>query len=625
MQPYQRFLTETSPAMLVDVSAESPEELEKEVALATAILREEGAIDIDFADGDAERAHLLWDMRKGFIPMFGATRPKGTTMLTEDVAGPVEQLADFVIDMRRLLDDYGYRDGVLFGHALAGNLHFQMAADFGNREEVERFDRFSVALAELVSVRYGGSLKAEHGTGRAIASFVEREWGAAAYRVMHRIKALFDPERLLNPGALLNADPQVHVHDLKLMPLADELVDLCIECGFCEPACPSHQLTMSPRQRIVATREKARLRASGEDPARLAEMEELFAYAGLATCAAGNVCAGRCPVGIETGTMVLGERARRRTDAERRTAHFVAGHTTAVERLMDLGIGATALSRTIIGDGATDALARTARRITGKRVPRVSRALRPGPSPKPGPVAGNAPLGRIVYFPSCATRMFGAPETPFGLLDTPAAMMELLRRAGWQPVMPEHLTGLCCGQPFESKGFPEEAARIGGRLDKELSALSGDGRFPVVTDASTCARHMRGHGGQALDSAEFIATQVLPRIRIRQPLPVVAVHHNCSAQRLKEQAAIEAIARAAAGRIALLNSVTCCGYAGDKGLFVPELNEWATRFVKSDIPSDCLLGVSTVATCASGLSERAGIPFVSLASLLELVSRPEVA
>jgi D-lactate dehydrogenase len=169
MKPYERFFTDTSPAMLVDVSAENPEELAKEVAIATAILAEEGATDIDFADGDAERAHLLWDMRKGFIPMFGATRPKGTTMLTEDVAAPVDRLADFVIDMRALLDEYGYPDGVLFGHALAGNLHFQIAADFGNPAEVDRFDRFSVALGELVSVTYGGSLKAEHGTGQRSA------------------------------------------------------------------------------------------------------------------------------------------------------------------------------------------------------------------------------------------------------------------------------------------------------------------------------------------------------------------------------------------------------------------------------------------------------------------------
>ena len=103
---------------------------------------------------------------------------------------------------------------------------------------------------------------------------------------------------------------------------------------------------------------------------------------------------------------------------------------------------------------------------------------------------------------------------------------------------------------------------------------------------------------------------------------MVAVHHNCSAQRLKEPPATETIAQAAARQVHVLSSFQCCGYAGDKGLFVPELNAHATRFVKSEIPEGCTLGVSTVSTCATGLSERAGIPFVSLASLLEYASRP---
>src|SRR5262249_715916 len=152
------------------------------------------------------------------------------------------------------------------------------------------FDRFSIELTELVSVRYQGSLKAEHGTGRAIAPFVEREWGATAFRIMQKIKPLFAPGGLLNPGVLINPDPSFHTRTLKVMPVADPVVDQCIECGFCEPACPSHQLTLSPRQRIVTTREMARLRKSGEDPARLRAMEESFGYAGLYTCAAGNVC-----------------------------------------------------------------------------------------------------------------------------------------------------------------------------------------------------------------------------------------------------------------------------------------------------------------------------------------------
>jgi len=605
------------------------------VAKATAILVSEGATDIDFGPGDEPRAVSLWDMRKGFFASGGAARPKGTAMMTEDVAAPIDRLADFVIDMRKLLDDHGYEDAIIFGHALAGNLHFQMSDNFAEPGSAEKFDRFSKDLSELVSVRYEGSLKAEHGTGRAIAPFVEREWGSAAYRIMQKIKPLFDPEGLLNPGVLITSNQTVHIEHLKVMPLADPVVDLCIECGFCEPACPSHQLTLSPRQRIVTTREMARLKATGEDDARLQAMSDSFDYAGLYTCAAGNVCAGRCPVGIETGTMVIGERARRKTASEKATAHQVADHTLATERALTLGVGAQALSRTIIGDGATDAIAGAMRKAL--KTPRVSRALRPGPGAPP-PLAGKdvranpktygvpvpiaAPTNRVVYFPACPTRMFGANKTPYDLLPTPAAMMTLLTRAGFDLVVPEGLEGQCCGQPFLSKGFPEESERVGGRLVDKLKAEGAR----VLTDAATCAKHLKEHHASDVvvaDSAEFLAAEVLPKLTVLRKVPTLAVHHNCSAQRMGEQAATMTLAGAIADQAAPLESMSCCGFAGDKGLFVPELNEWATRFAKNDIPAGCDAGVSTVSTCAAGLSDRTGVPFVSLASLLEYATRPD--
>ena len=636
MAPLLPWLTDNSPAVLIDVTAPDAATLHAEVSKAESLLARHGATHVAFSTDEA-RSHALWDIRKGFFASGGAARPKGTSMLTEDVAAPIERLAEFVADMRALLDGHGYEDAIIFGHALAGNLHFQMSDDFSLAGAAEKFDEFSKALSALVSVQYGGSLKAEHGTGRAIAPFVEAEWGAKAYGLMWRIKQLFDPEGLLNPGVLLNADDKVHIKNLKVMPPADELVDLCIECGFCEPACPSHQMTLSPRQRIAVTRERERLRASGEDPVRLQRLDEDFQYPGLDTCAACNLCSIRCPVGIETGTMIIGQRERRRGDVARSVAGFVADHRGAVETMMRGGVGLADFARAVVPAAAVEVITDTARRLSGERVPRVSRALVHGPGgPKLVPLRQDArqsgfpvPIAQsgrqsVVYFPSCATRMFGAPKTEHALLAVPDAMLALLERAGFDVVVPEHLNGQCCGQPFQSKGFPEQAAAVGGALKRELWALSEAGALSVVTDASTCAKHLREFPGDApvLDSSQFLLSQVLPKLTITRKLPSVAVHHNCSAQRLAEQPMTEAIARACADEIAVLGSVTCCGYAGDKGLFFPELNAHATRFVKSDIPAGCTLGVSTVSTCASGLSEHAGVPFVGLASLLEWASRP---
>lgn len=636
LAPLLPFLTETSPAVLIDVTAPSAEDLAAETAKAVAILAGEGATDIDFSTDEA-RSHALWDVRKGFFASGGAARPKGTAMMTEDVAAPIDRLADFVTDMRALLDDHGYEDAIIFGHALAGNLHFQMSDDFSKPGSAEKFDAFSKALSELVSVRYQGSLKAEHGTGRAIAPFVEAEWGAKAYGLMRRIKALFDPENLLNPGVLLTDDPLVHVKNLKTMTLADPLVDLCIECGFCEPACPSAGMTLSPRQRIAVTRERARLQATGEDPERLAALTQEFKYPGLDTCAACNLCSLRCPVGIETGTMILGQRAERRGTGSKRLADWAAGSTGAIETLMRAGLGLQGASRKLIGKGATDAVAGALRAVTGGAVPHVYPALVKGPgAPPPRLDRGNpqqagfpVPIAlpprerKLVYFPSCATRMFGTPKTNYDLKPTPEAMLALLGRAGFEVAVPDHLTGQCCGQPFLSKGFPEQAAKVGQALEEKLAPLMGEETL-VLTDASTCAKHLDQHQKTfaVADSAQFLVAEILPRLSITRRVPVLAVHHNCSAQRLREQAAIEAVASAGAEKLAVLTSVTCCGYAGDKGLFVPELNAHATRFAQNDLPEGCDLGVSTVSTCASGLSERIGIPFVSLISLLEWASRP---
>ena len=104
----------------------------------------------------------------------------------------------------------------------------------------------------------------------------------------------------------------MHIQNLKPMPVAHGVVDTCMECGFCESACPSGHVTLTPRQRIVATRELARLDmgTSADDAAKAAEMRTIYGYQALDTCAADGMCAEKCPVSINTGRMVKDLRAR---------------------------------------------------------------------------------------------------------------------------------------------------------------------------------------------------------------------------------------------------------------------------------------------------------------------------
>ena len=244
-----------------------------------------------FTEDAAERAHF-WHLRKGLAASAGALRPSGTAFLTEDVAVPVQRLAEAIDDFKLLFAEYDVPETILLGHAKDGNLHFVLAEDLRSRPAIDRYDRFMRALVDIVVGKFDGAIKAEHGSGRNMAPFVRTEWGDEAYRVMQRVKGLLDPDGILNPGVMLNDDPEAHIKDLKTMPSISPLADRCIECGFCEPRCPSRGLTLTPRQRIVLVRELRRLEEDGGPEAR--EVRESlwadFQYEGIDTCAGRLHC-----------------------------------------------------------------------------------------------------------------------------------------------------------------------------------------------------------------------------------------------------------------------------------------------------------------------------------------------
>ena len=150
---------------------------------------------------------------KGLFPSVGAMRKTGTTVIIEDVAFPVQSLAEATLDLQNLLKKFRYDEAVIFGHALEGNLHFVFTQDFNTQEEIDRYAGLMSEVSDLVVNKYDGSLKAEHGTGRNMAPFVEMEWGKEAYKLMKEIKQIFDPLNILNPGVILNSDKEVHLKE----------------------------------------------------------------------------------------------------------------------------------------------------------------------------------------------------------------------------------------------------------------------------------------------------------------------------------------------------------------------------------------------------------------------------
>jgi len=577
---------------------------------------------VRFSTDPAECARF-WNVRKGMFPSVGAMRTAGTTVIIEDVAFPIERLAEATLELQRLLAAHGYPDAIIFGHALEGNLHFVFTQDFNVSAEVERYRLFMDALCRMVVEKYDGSLKAEHGTGRNIAPFVELEWGAEAYALMRKIKTLFDPQGLLNPGVVINEDAGAHLKNLKPLPECDPLIDKCIECGFCEPKCPSRGLTLSPRQRIVGWREIARLGREAPDSAEIGVLRNLYDYHGIDTCAACGLCATACPVGIETGLLIKALRGHRQGPIARRVAAALADHYGAVTAAVRVGLTMADLLHGVVGTRVMQGALDGARRLSGNKLPRWSPTLPRAVHFKPPEPRKMPSVERVIYFPSCGARIMGAQRGD-DAEALPVVAERLFRKAGFDVVYPRRLAALCCGQPFESKGLVDAADRKSAELEAFLSKASENGRWPIVFDTSPCAYRMRRFCGTRFpvhDSIEFIHDAVLPRL-VLAPVPEpVVIHPVCSVRKMGTVDQLAAIASRCSAEVICVQDVLCCGFAGEKGFSRPELNEHALRHLKEALPTGCAHGYSSSRTCEIGLSEQAGFPYRSIIHLVEACVR----
>ena len=624
---YFKDLPEAAAALLVETRAMDPVALADQVErIAATVTTIPTLFPFVFTDRPEEFSRL-WAIRQGLLPSVGSARAAGTTLIIEDVAVPMPRLAAMTLDLQALFAKHGYADSIIFGHALAGNLHFIVTPDFGQPGEIERYQRFMEDVCHMIVERYDGSLKAEHGTGRNMAPFVELEWGQQAYQLMWKIKALFDPDQLLNPGVILNDDSEVHLKDIKAMAPVDPLVDQCMECGFCEPNCPSRALTLSPRQRIAGLREIARLQTTSEriKASCLQAITEAYAYQGLETCATDGLCALSCPVGIDTGAMMLKKRGQQRGRMARWIGSLIANHFAGITAITRFGLAVVDCFHRLFGSALQARIAGAMRVLSGNRLPLWTRYM-PTAGAMPRLEARSLERPRVVYFPSCASRTMGPakgdPETEALPLKTAA----LLRKAGFEVIFAEEDAALCCGQPFASKGLPEQADAKQRELERALLNASRDGRDPIVFDTSPCVFRVKKELGQSplklYDITEFLHDVVLARLVIHKQPETVAVHPTCSHINMGLQAKLKAVAEACVEKVIVPERVSCCGWAGDKGFTYPELNTSALRDLKAALPEECSSGYSTSRTCEIGLSLHSGRYYRSIVYLVDRCSQP---
>ncbi len=585
-----------------------------------------------FTHDPAEQA-LIWKLRSGTFPSVGAVRKHGTTVIIEDVAFPINRLADAAVDLTRLFAKHGYDEAIIFGHAKDGNLHFVLTQSFNDQVAINRYACFMDDVVELVVKKYDGALKAEHGTGRNMAPFVEAEWGPEAKAVMEKLKALVDPEHLLNPGVILNDDPKCHLANLKPLPGVEEEVDKCIECGYCEPKCPSRELTLTPRQRIVVRREMARLEASREDPALLSSLQEAFPYMALDTCAVDGLCAMACPVGIDTGQLTKRFRQANHSHLAKKIALRLARNFATLERTLRLSLRTGHFLQRIFGP---------------KVMPLITRAMKVFGaahqwSPEM-PKAAEAPLpmtllegAQAIYFPACISRVMGHLPGESDEISLAEAMVTLAKRAGMPVHIPHDVEGICCGVPFSSKGYDEAHRFTVNRTLEKFWEWSQEGRLAIVIDTSPCtygmvssrayltpANQVKFDRLKILDSIAFAHDVLLPRLQVIRKVNSVALFPVCSVTKMNLTPKLEGVANACADQVVVPRDAGCCGFAGDRGFTHPELTASATAQEASELKGQAFDGhYASSRTCEVGLTRATGEVYRSFLYLLESVTREE--
>ena len=562
-------------ALLVDLRADSSDFLDKKKSTVSSAI----SVPVDFTSDMAVYAKL-WKVRKGLFPIVGANRKNGTTVIIEDVCFPIEKLADGTLALQKLLSEYGYDEAIIFGHAMDGNLHFVFTQDFNDKAEIERYRKFMDALSKLVAGDFAGSLKAEHGTGRNMAPFVEHEWGAKAYKIMKQVKTLFDPKNLLNPDVIICEQKDIHIQNLKPMPASDDIVDKCIECGFCEPVCPSKDLTLSPRQRIAVLREMNR---SKNAEGKLSKWLKEFSYQAEQTCAADGMCGTRCPVNIDTGKLIKKYRALSQGKLKQKIAGFSANHFKMTINASKLGMKA---ARLFGGDYPGTAAKNSELKSTGKE--------------------------KVLYFSSCVHQVFEAS----GKKPLRKLIESLMQKIDCEVVEMKKPESLCCGLPYSSKGFEEVADK---KLHELLLEMVCSGVETIICDNSPCSFRIIDQAEKmnlkVLDSVSFFA-QKLDSLKIKKSSKKSVVFPVCSLKKSGEAGSFEKIASACLDNFKTPEETACCGFAGDRGFTHPELTASSLSGLK-EFSSDCSSGYASSRTCEIGLSRHSGLAFDHILALLD--------
>jgi len=623
MPKIKNFDEKSTTALLIETRALKSKDLKSQVTQIEDLIKNFSILNKTSFTTDPKVYSLYWKMRKGLLPSVGALRKEGTTFIVEDVAFPIKDLPAGVLSLHTLFEKYALKDALIFGHALEGNVHFVFTQDFTKKKEVEKYNDFMNDLANDVALKYQGSLKAEHGTGRNMASFVELEWGKSAYALMWDIKKIFDEKNILNPDVILNLNPKAHLENLKISVKAHKLIDKCIECGFCEPLCPSRNLTLTPRQRIVVYRQIKILEKNG-DLETAKELEKDYQYSGIDTCATCSLCSTLCPLGIDVGAFIKDLRAKQVSERADKIASKISNNFSTTLKLMNFGLNSANIVHLTLGTNNMTKLCEFSRKISKNKISRWSPYLPKGQSLNTS-FTSKEEDKKVVYYPSCISRAMGQSAKSIegkNLFDT---VVMVLQKAGFEVILPKNLKNLCCGMPFSSKGYMPQAKQKAKELEDALNEASLNGKYPVLCDTSPCVKKNVESFTSSLKVYEPIefCLEILSKYLDFEPIDEkITIHITCSSKKMGLEEKFLELVKLCAKDVHVPKDVSCCGFAGDRGFSFPELNKKALKNLSSSLKENNVkLAFSTSKTCEIGLSEHSGLDYNSIFYLVNACTK----
>ena len=432
----------------------------------------------------------------------------------------------------------------------------------------------------------------------------------------------------------LSDDPQAHLHHLHTTPTVENEIDRCIQCGYCEPVCPSRNLTTTPRQRIVLRREMMR---QPEGSPVTATLLRDYEYDAIETCAGDGSCAIACPLGINTGVLMKHFRHMEHTHTQEYAAEKLAEHWGAVEKAARVALTLNEVATRVFGGLPAKGMTSAARAI-------VSNDLMPAWLPNiPQPAKVDLPStertgAAAVYFSACVNRIFGNSDASAKLPSLAQAMVAVSARARLPLWIPDDLAGNCCATVWHSKGYADGNEYMANKVVESLWRWSDGGQLPVVCDASSCTlgitseildyltmenreRHKRL---TLLDSIAWANDYLLPRLKITRRVGSVVVHPVCATHHLGLSDKLHALDAALSEQSVTPIYSTCCAFAGDRGFLHPELTHSATEEQVEELKGRHFdRYVSSNRTCEIGMNLATGKDYRSVIFLLEELTRTE--